>query len=188
MLISKFIRYNDLRLQQINIILLWLFFIALFYYTVKRKNIFVYLSIDSFSTKLENAASKVVKDGPSVSTNLTYEDQHQPQRKVNIILFKKKTTNYLEFIYMCLSCIFYPLYISILFFFNREGQSPHSRAELRRFSGSTKLFITSCSQLTSEKHSIKYNILHIFFKDQLSKQLMILLCFEINQKILSAFH
>lgn len=40
-------------------------------------------SVETFKTvpKLENTASKVVKDGPSVSTNLTYEDQHQPQRK-----------------------------------------------------------------------------------------------------------
>lgn len=83
----------------------------------------MYLSIDSFSTKLENAASKVVKDGQLVSTSLTYEDQHQPQRKVSIMLVKKKTTNYLEFIYMCLTCNFYPLYISILVFLTERDKA-----------------------------------------------------------------
>lgn len=36
-LLSKFIRHNELRLQQIIIVLPCLFFIALFYYTVKWK-------------------------------------------------------------------------------------------------------------------------------------------------------
>lgn len=62
----------------------------LLYSEVKKNSIIVYLSIDSFSTKVENEASKVVKDGQSVSTSLTYEDQPQPQTKVNITLIKEK--------------------------------------------------------------------------------------------------
>lgn len=92
-------------------------------FTIQWREKIVLLCIDSFSTKLENAASKVVKDGQSVSTSLTYEDQPQPQPKVNIILIKEKLLIILSSftcIWVAIFILYTLIFLFCIFFLQRE--------------------------------------------------------------------